>query len=162
MTGKTTALPNAKVSLKSKAESMLFLNPQHVSLGALTLEHVASIVVSRAADRLTVEYSDLGPFPVFADVPQERTTLTITRDLLDAGLPETDALALGHQATLSFTTAPNASDARTRTFSLTIVITAIRNDLPRDRRLFQVISCLAISTDGASDPLAEVAKGGDR
>ncbi len=141
---------------------MLFLNPQQVALNDLTLENVEAIAISRKADRLAIDYSDGGAYPVFADVPEQRITLTISRDLLHNDDDIADAAIPGAQFDLTFTTAPNASDANACIYDIPIIITAIEHALARSGRARQTITCLAISEDGETDPITPAPKGGPR
>jgi len=131
---------------------MLFLNPQNVAFDALSLDHVVAIAVDRTAHRLALEYSDAGPYPTFVDVPEQKLTLRIVRDLLDADPMLTSALTPGLQANLTFTTAPNASDAAPQTFTVTVVVTALNTDFSRKKTPAQTITAIALSSDGADDP----------
>lgn len=140
---------------------MLFLNPHHVALNDLILDHVEAIAISRKADRLVIDYSDGGAFPVFADVPEQRITITITRDLIHKD-NIADAAVPGAAFDLTFTTSPNASDAGARAFDIPVVITGAEHALTRTGRALQTITALAISDDGETDPVAPAPKGGPR
>ena len=131
---------------------MLSLNPQSVSLLGAALTDVASIAIDRRAIRTAEEHSDLGPYCVFADIPQQRVTITITRAINN---PEPPPPPPGSQGQLSFTAATSASDdAPRRTYTATVVLTAIDHDLSSAKGATQRIACLAISPDGATDPVA--------
>lgn len=135
---------------------MIFLNPQLVTLAGAALTNVRAIAISRRAERLVLSFTDLGPHPAFADAPEQRTTLTIRRDLLDAADDPASAVLPGDSADLTFTTTPNASDAGARAFTATVVVTAIESDLRRDSDAVQTITCILISPTGAEDPFAPV------
>jgi len=133
---------------------MIFLNPQNITLDGQPLDRVRAITISRRADRLVVEHSDAGPHPTFVDAPEQRTTITLVRDLTTGDPGVNATLNPGRQASLAFTTAPNASDADARSFSATVVITAAEVDLRRDGSATQTLRTLAVSTTGASDPFS--------
>ncbi len=135
---------------------MIFLNPQLVTLAGVALPGVRAIAVSRRAERLVLSFTDLGPHPAFADAPEQRTTITVRRDLLDAADDPVSTVLPGDQAELSFTTSPNASDAGARIFAASVVVTAIESDLRRDSDAVQTITCILISPTGAEDPFSPV------
>lgn len=131
---------------------MLFLNPQNVALDGAPLDHVRAIAVSRKAHRLVVEYTDRGPHPSFIDVPEQRTTITITRDLTDGEPQINTTIKPGLQTQLTFTTAPNASDAQTQPFTITVVLTDTEVHLGRDSHATHTIRAIAVSPTGVLDP----------
>lgn len=133
---------------------MIFLNPQHVQFDGSPVDQVAAIVINRRAERLAIEYSDKGPHPVFVDAPEQRITVVITRDLIEGDPMIEGAIAPGHAAELSFATSPNASEAQSRSFAFTVVVTAVEHDLKRGKGARETITCIAISSNGASDPMA--------
>jgi len=141
---------------------MLVLNPQHVSINNARLDHVSAIAINRAADRLAIERDDLGPFPVFADVPAQRVTIVITRDLLSNDANLEDDLMPGAEVDLTFTLAPNQSAAGARALACTVVITSVASTLQRNGGARQTIEGLALSTDGVADPITPAPKGGPR
>lgn len=131
---------------------MLFLNPHTVTLGSVVLDHVSAIIVDRTADRLALEYSDVGAYPIFADVPEQRVTVTIVRDLLEGDPLILNSLAPGFQTTLAFATSPADSEAQLMDFSAALVITAVKHELKRGKSAIQRIVGVAISTSGNLDP----------
>lgn len=138
---------------------MLFLEPQNVTLDTTTLEHVSAISFDRTADRLAVEYSDKGPHAVFADVPQQRVSVTIVRDLIEGDPLISGVFVPGFATALTFATAPADSDAQRLSFSAALVITAVEHDLTRAKGAVLKITAVALSTDGLTDPIVPV-KGG--
>lgn len=126
---------------------MLLPHPTRVTFGDLALDAVASVAVDRLAAREIVEFSDLGPHAAFADVPELRTHISLVRrpDRPDSALP-----LPGDQADLSFTVATGAHDARRTRFRARCVLREIRHDTAAAR---QTLAFIALSTDGAADPL---------
>jgi len=134
---------------------MLALNPQRVTLAGEVLDHVIAIAVDRDADRLALERSDFGLHLVFADVPEQRVTITITRALLDGAPGFVSDIQPGLEGELSFRTAPNLSDADAQSFEVTVVVIGVKHNLSARRGAEQTITCLAVSADGATNPIAE-------
>jgi hypothetical protein len=131
---------------------MLLLNPTHITLNTAPLPAVTAIAVSRKAKSLLTDFTDTGPHPTFADVPERITMLTITRHLLgpdDAGA----ALSLGDQLDLAFTAKRTPDAPHALRFSARIVLTAIESALTESKALTQTITAVAVSTNGSSDPL---------
>jgi hypothetical protein len=131
---------------------MLSLHPQSVSFLGTTLSDVEAIAVDRRSSKQTEERTDLGPHLVFADVPEQRVTISITRTLTR---DESTTFAPGAQGQLRFTTAPSSSDALRRTFTASAVVLSIEHELSRKAGARQRIALLALSTDGAADPINE-------
>lgn len=130
---------------------MLVLNPRLVRFGSRTWPGVSLVAIERRAARLAIEWSDMGPHPVFADAPEQRLTIRIIQDV--AG-DEIDAPTPGEQAVLVFYTAPTGADARRRKVSITAVITGVTYDLSLSRGTQRRTSLVAVSADGAADPIA--------
>ncbi len=131
---------------------MLFLNPTHVTLASSELDNVASIMLSRRAAKTVVDYDDAGPHPVFADVPEQRTEVTIRRTLTrDEDAPA----SLGDEADLSFTTAPGASSAQRRAIAMTLVVTAIEHTIARAGGCEQTIRAVAVASSPTTDPVTQ-------
>lgn len=134
---------------------MVFLNPERVTLGSHTLTNVALVTIDREARRVTVEYSDLGRFAAFADVPEERITVRIVRRVTRE---ETDAIKPGDKLALGIRTGPGLSAAGARAISATVVITGIESSMDARSRghgagATQRVTALAVSADGATDPI---------
>lgn len=140
---------------------MLILNPPTVQLGPHTLEDVALLAIDRVAHRTAEEWSDAGPHPVFADVPEQRTVVRIVRRLeRDDPAPPLP----GEQHTLAFHTSPNLSDADRRRISIAAaVVTAVTHQVGGPKGAQQTITLTALSSDGATDPVAvtTIADGAD-
>jgi hypothetical protein len=131
---------------------MITFNPQSVSFLGSPLTDVDAIAVDRRSSKQTEERTDLGPHIVFADVPEQRVTVFITRSLTR---DEPTSFTPGAQGQLRFTTAPSGSDAQRRTYTATAVVLSIDYDLSRKAGARQRIALLALSTDGAADPINE-------
>lgn len=131
---------------------MLLLHPAAVTLDGSPLPAVTAIAISRKAKSVLTDFTDNGPHPTFADVPERVTTITITRHP-----PEPDdassALSLGDQVELvcSAKRAPDAPHAMR--ISASVVITAIESALTTGKALVQTISAVAVSSSGAADPV---------
>jgi hypothetical protein len=134
---------------------MIWLQPRIVTLGNDTLRNVQSISVDRFTSKFVEEWSDLGPYAVFADVSQVRLVCRIQRllDIEDAA--RLASLTLGSQVTLSFQTAPGTSDAHRLQIDLTMVLRSVEHDSNPTQGMRQTITGVAISSDGATDPIIE-------
>lgn len=131
---------------------MIWLDPKGVTLGGSTLGGVAAITVDRVASRFVTEHSDAGPHVVFADAPEQRVTVRIARavDADGAGVHRP-----GDVAALAFRVGPSASDAHVREVAMQVVIESVENRVDRKGGATQSIVCVAVSSDGVADPVAE-------
>jgi hypothetical protein len=139
---------------------MLVLNPRQVSLGEETLEDVGAVVIDRRAEKLVVEWSDFGAHAVYADVAEQRIVVRIVQEVVraDVGGP-----APGDEVELAFHTSPTAGDVGRRKVSMTVVVTGVSHELSRKRGAVRTIEAVAISSDGATDPVTiEPAEGGSQ
>jgi len=137
---------------------MLVLNPRELTLGGETLEDVVAVVIDRAAERRVVEWSDFGAHPVFADVAELRTTVRVVQQLSAGDL---GGVAPGGEVALEFHTSPTGGHTGRRRVSATIVVTGVSHELSRKRGAVRTIEGVAISADGATDPVTiEPAEGG--
>ena len=130
---------------------MLWLNPDYVTLGSERLDHVSSITIDRSPHKSALEWSDLGPHLAFADVPEQRIDIRISRTLTDSASID---LKPGDQVTLVARRAATASATDIERLSASVVILSIQYTLSRTRGATQHIHALAISSDGASDPIS--------
>ena len=137
---------------------MVFLNPDRVTLGSLTLTNVQFVAIDREARRTALEYTDLGPYAAFADVPEQRVSVRIVRRIT-----ESEALPIkpGDRVTMALRTAPNLSAAGVRAIAATVVISAVEFTLSNRGGAVQRISAIAISTTGAVDPVTTTVAGGE-
>lgn len=131
---------------------MIYLQPRRVTFAGLTLDHVTAVILDRAADLVAVEHSDRGPHVAFVDVPQQRITIRIQRTPVS---DEAGSIRPGDSAALTFRTAPSPASPQSRQISTSAVITAIEHDITTRKGLVQTITAIAVSTDGALDPITE-------
>lgn len=132
---------------------MIWLNPRRVTIGAESLDYVSSVVVDRRGERVVVEFSDEGPHVAFADIPEQRVVLRLERTVVSGG---TGGLAPGDAGELSFVTAPTASTGVERRVTASVVVTNVTHTVDSKRGGRQVIECVAVSSDGSSDPISDV------
>jgi hypothetical protein len=129
---------------------MLVLNPASVKFGAAAWYDVTDVSVDRAAARTLVEWTDTGPHAVFADVPEERVTIRVSRRLLrDTAF----ALRPGDAAELVVYTSATAGDAARRRLRASCVVTAVSHDVSTRNGAVQTVTLVAVSSNGSSDPL---------
>ena len=130
---------------------MILLNPEIVRFENLAWEDVIALAIDRTPKRTIEDHSDEGPFPAFADVPEQSITIKLQRRITQ---DDTEDPTLGESGTLTFYTGPAANDAARRKVSITCVATSIRCDLPSSGKpAIKTITFAAASTDG-SDPVA--------
>ncbi len=136
---------------------MLALNPRSVKFATAVWENVTSVALDRAADKVVAEVSDLGPHVVFVDVPEQRVTVRVTADLqLDDLAPPRP----GDSGTLAFFTSPAGTDGGRKKVSMTAAVVGVRH--PSTPRGFsRVIDLIAVSSEGAADPVTITDAGGE-
>ena len=129
---------------------MLILNPRQVTFAAADWPNVSLLSIDRKATRLAIGWSDGGPYPTFADAPEQRVDVQILMEVEreDINLPRP-----GDQGTLSLVTSPTATDAGRRRIAMTAVITGIAHELSLRKGAVRTINLTAISPDGAADPI---------
>ena len=131
---------------------MLYLHTTSVTLGSIPLPGVESVAVARKAKAVITDFTDDGPHPTFADVPERLTTLTIKRLV-----PEPDdaftQVALGNELDLAFHAARTPDAPYALRVSARIVITGVESSVTGERGCAQTITAVAVSTDGDDDPL---------
>ncbi|MCR9217581.1 MAG: hypothetical protein NXI14_10310 [bacterium] len=131
---------------------MLYLHPTHVTLNTTPLPGVESIAVARKAKSVITDFTDDGPHPTFADVPERLTTLIIKRRV-----PEPDdafaSIALGDELDLAFRAARTPDAPHALRVSARTVITGVESSVASERECAQTITAVAVSTDGDEDPL---------
>jgi hypothetical protein len=134
---------------------MLSLSPSTVTLLSHTLDQVDAVAIDRRSGPLAEERTDNGPHLVFADAPEQRITIAITRTLTR---DEPTLVRPGDMGELRLTAAPSASDARRRTIVATVVVVSVEHDLLNRAGATvarQRLALLALSPDGHTDPIAE-------
>lgn len=132
---------------------MLVLTPTEVTFAGSTWDRVRSIAIDRRARDAAVEWTDNGPHASFADVPQQRVDIRITREItateLDAPLP-------GDQATLSFQASTAGTDAGRVRVSASCTVLSVAHDIGASGSARRVIELIAVSSDGRTDPVSIV------
>lgn len=131
---------------------MVWLNPDTVTLDSTVLTHVTFAAIDREARRTAIEWTDLGAYPAFADVPEQRVTVRITRRV---SASEPAPARPGDQVLFTLRSAPGASAAGVRVVSATVVITEIAHAWSSAAGLTQRITALALSPTGAEDPVTD-------
>lgn len=139
---------------------MLWLNPDLVTLtldgaGSLALADVLAVAVDRRAERLAIEFTDLGPYAAFVDVPAARVALRVERAVLPGGAPLPTELVPGALCALGFRISPARSDVGGAVVSVArAVVVGVEHSLDFKRGMRQTVSLLALSEDGAIDPIS--------
>ncbi len=130
---------------------MLLLNPRRVTFAASVWEDVALVAIDRAAARLALDWGDLGPHPVFADVPEQRVTIRVVQHVARG---DPDGPRPGDEGQLVLHTSPAASDAGRRRLTARAVVTEVTHELSLRRATTRTITLVAVSETGADDPIA--------
>ena len=129
---------------------MLLLSPQSVKFGTDRWDDVGALSLDRIASRLTLEWSDMGPHIVFADVPEERVTIRVTRRLhRDAAFTPRP----GDAGELVAYTSPSAGDSSRRRVRIESVVTAVSHEISATGGATQVVTLVGVSSNGAADPV---------
>lgn len=129
---------------------MVILSPETVKFGTSVWDAVVGISLDRAAARQLVEWSDLGPHAVFADVPEERVTVRVVRRLLRTTML---SLRTGDSAELSATFSPTAGGTQRARLRVTCVVLGVEHDVSPGRGAVQTVTLVAVSSSGATDPI---------
>lgn len=135
---------------------MLILSPDIIRFEDLIWDDASAIAIDRAAARTIAEFSDLGPHIAFADVPEKRTTVRITRTLRRADPTNDPAPHVGRLGTLTFYTSTELGDLGRRRITVNGILTGVETQLgtPTRPRTTQVLTFLALSPNGgAADPV---------
>jgi hypothetical protein len=136
---------------------MLMLQPRLVRFAGMTLENVTHVTLSREPAREVVEWSDGGPYAVFADVPEQRVVAVIRQELVREDWGD---VRPGTMGTLTIVTAPAGADGRRRRLTATAVVLASASDVRggssdgRAPRAERSVRLVLVSPDGAADPVA--------
>ncbi len=135
---------------------MLILNPGIVTFGARTLGDVVMLTVDRSAHRRVEEWSDAGPYAVFADVPEQRVRVRVVQEL---SREDVGGASPGEAGTLTFRTSPASAESGRRKAAASAVVVGVTHEIvsrgsaggrPTARRIIELI---AVSPDGAADPI---------
>jgi hypothetical protein len=129
----------------------MLTHPRTVRFGSLVWDDVIAVAIDRSAHRLVEEWSDAGPYAAFADVPEQRVTIQVVQQV---GAEDLAAPRPADQAVLTFDTAPTAAESARRRVTATAVVTAVAHDLSQKRGATRTITLVAVSPDGAADPIA--------
>lgn len=129
---------------------MLILNPSRVRFAGAAWEDVTRVAVDRAATRKVVEWGDAGPHVVLADVPEQTVTITVERQLARDGF---DAPRPGESGELTLYASPVGSEAGRVRVRATCVVLAVTHELSARKGALRVVELIAVSTDGAADPV---------
>lgn len=129
---------------------MIVLQPERVTFGGQSWEGVESVAIDRLAQKLTQEWSDLGPHMVFVDVPEQRVRVSLVQRLDDGAL---DTPTPGSMGLLRFEAARSASDAGRIVVQATVVVGEVRHEVTRKGGLRSLV-LWAVSSDGSSDPIS--------
>jgi len=131
---------------------VLIVTPTSVRFDTLTLDDVTLIAIERSAERAVVEWSDLGPHPTFADVPEQRITVKVARRIARADLVSP---APGQLGELSFVVSPSGTAAAARKHAAQCVVLAVKYDLLRaaskEPIAIQTIEFVALSSSGSAE-----------
>lgn len=130
---------------------MLVLNPQSVSLLGKTVERVRRVAVHRTGGRVLVEWDGRGPFPVFADVPEQRVEVELVADLERGSL---DGPVPGESGVLRFFTSPTAGSGGREKVEASVVVTAVVEEVEPGGKAQRRVRMLAVSSSGDTDPIA--------
>lgn len=135
---------------------MIWLRPEGVTFDGVVLANVSSVSVDRASARLVEEWADGGPHVVFADAARRRVTIRVVRAVTEAEVLAPDVGELG---ALSFTPSTNASSGgRVTVTAGQAVVTSVTHSVSRGGGSTQTIEFVALSSDGAKDPVVQVEK----
>jgi len=136
----------------------MLITPDIVKFGTLTLDGVLWLAVERSAERLAIEWTDSGPHAVFADAPEQRVMLRLTRRIVGQAPA---SVAPGQREMLTADFAPGGSGGKRRRLTVTAVVTSVEYQFAgadassgSSRSTRQEISFVALSTDGAAEPVA--------
>jgi len=129
---------------------MLLLNPRKVTFAGLLWDDVAAVTIDRSAKRTALEWSDLGPHAVLADVPEQMVRIRVVQHVArdDIGMPRPS-----DEGELIFHTSPAGADSPRRRIRAQCVILDVTHELSLKHGALRTITLVALSTDGAADPI---------
>lgn len=132
---------------------MLVIKPAVVEFRGEAWLRVASVSVSRFADRLVVEHGEQGPHVVFVDVPEQRVEVSVVQELAgdDLGGPD-----VSERGTFRFETTPSGGDAGARRVSMTAMVVGVSVELSTRGGHRRRVRLIAETDDGADDPVSVV------
>jgi len=130
---------------------VLILNPQSVKLLGQTVDGVRRVAVRRTPERVLLEWGNQGPYPTFADVPEQRVEIELVADLERGTL---DGLAPGDDGSLEFFTAPTSGSGGRRRVSASVVVLSVIDDVEPGGSAQRRVKLAAISATGVADPIS--------
>ncbi len=118
-------------------------------MGPDTWDHISAVLVDRAPHKTIEEWSDAGPYATLADIPEQRTRITILQELTaeDLNTPRP-----GQNATLTLCTSPGADRGRKK-LTATAVVLSVAHELSLKKGATRTIQLAAVSPDGSTDPI---------
>lgn len=128
---------------------MLVLAPESVEFDGDPWSGVESIAIDRTASKEVVDVGDLGPHVVFADVPEQRVSVKVTRKIERS---ELESVAPGDEGELRFRAGFGRTDAGWSDVTVGVVVTRVDHDFDR-RGVRRVVTMVAVSPDGVTDPV---------
>ena len=135
----------------------MLIIPDIVNFGPLTLDNIQYLAVDRASERLATEWTDAGPHAVFADVPEQRVTVRLSRRIIGQAPA---GVVPGQRETLTADFAPGGSGGKRRRLTVSAVVTSVDYQFAgadaasgSARSTRQSITLIALSPDGATDPV---------
>lgn len=137
---------------------MIILNPDRVTLGSQELAGVTIVAIDRTARRTAYEWTDIGPHINFADIPEQRTSISIIRRITQTELATPRP---GELLALALRISTNASAAESAVISASVVITAVEHSVNASGKATQSIRSVAISATGSGDPITQTQTTGE-
>lgn len=130
---------------------MLFIDPRRVAFAGAAWDGVSSVAIERRASKTVLEWDGAGPHAVLADVPEQRVTVRVVREVGgdDAGVP-----APGEAGTLVFESGPNAGDVARRRVTVSCVVVSVGYAVSARRGATRTVELVGVSSGGAVDPVA--------
>lgn len=129
---------------------MLLLAPRTVSFGEVVWQNVTLVAIDRETSRAALDFGDLGPHPVFADAPEQTTRLRVIQEL---GADDLGAPRPGEIGTVTLFTSPTATSRPRMKLSVLACVESVTHEVSLKRGTHRTITLLALSPDGASDPI---------
>lgn len=128
---------------------MVILNPRQVKFGSATWPDIAGVAIDRSAHKTIEDWSDLGPYAVLADVPEQKVRVTVVQEVVrdDVNVPRP-----GEMGELSFYISPTASDAGRKRVTMEAVVLDVKHELSLRKGAVRTVTLAAVSTDG-TDPV---------
>ncbi len=129
---------------------MLVLNPRVVSFDGVVWEDVSLVAVDRSAHRVVQEWSDMGAYAVFADVPEQAVSVKVVQQVArdDVGTP-----VPGQSGELVFVTGPAGGDTPRTRVKVQCVVERVGHEISLKNGAVRTVALIAVSGDGVSDPI---------